>query len=369
MSKLSLCALAAAAIAFASSADAATSWASASNKLPCLMQMHGTGYAVAGGKTYIYSFGGNTIIDSVQSDRNLIYYSQLSSADNVSPGAWAQATATLNVPADLNAYIERAAISNGTNIFVIGGDTNGSAPGRQTFQTMTIGSTGDVTAVAEAALAGSYLNGYRYGDSAAFDKANNRVYALQCSAGTNAGGIGSVHVASVGASSIGTFASNSIKAAAGRVFAPAVVHNGYLYWIGGNGMNSTDVFTLGGDGMPTAVTRATATFPTNLTDLVALSFKGDLYAIGGCVAGNADVVASVYKATIGANGDITAWTLDGTLPQKARRVSGVATNDAMFVLGGRADANTLLDTVQIGVIQSAPPAGGVSAATDWNALQ
>ena len=367
MSKLSLCALAAAAIAFASSADAATSWVSASNKLPCLMQMHGTGYAVAGGKTYIYSFGGNTSIAGSAADRNLIYYSQLSSADNVSPGAWAQATATLNVPADLNAYIERAAISNGTSIFVIGGDTNGTNPGRQIVQTMTIGSTGDVTAVAEAALAGSYLNGYRYGDSVAFDKTNNRVYAMQCSAGTNAGGIGSVHVASVG-TSVGTFASNSIKASAARVFAPAVVHNGYLYWIGGNSSNSTDVFTLGGDGMPTAVTPATATFPTTLTDLVAFSFKGDLYVAGGCVSGNTNVVDSVYKATIGANGNITAWTLDGTLPQKARRVSGFATDNAMFLTGGRADANTLLDTVQIGVIQSTP-AGGVSAATDWNALQ
>lgn len=340
------------ALTLSSNCGAGLEWATATEKLPYYQQMHGMNALTVNGSSYLYTMGGNSTNypqKQIKDDINAIFFSKIG-ADG-QPGAWQVSSVVLNEPStafSLNAYIERATFSAGGKIFIVGGDTNGSISGTNRYQTITVNENGEPTACTEYAITGSYT--YAYSDSVAFDSVNNRVYAMKRADG-------SVHVASVSNGTIGEFSMASVSGAANRAIAPAVVKNGYLYWFGGQNSavyKSTNIFTLGSDGMPTDVNTATAMFPNNLYDSVAFNYRGEMYVGGGCISGNADAQKAVYRAVFGDNGDITKWEKDSDLVKNARRIPCCVLGDYIYISGGRYNS-TLYDVVQVGKAHQVAP--------------
>src|SRR5690606_6786901 len=101
---------------------------------------------------------------------------------------------------------------------------------------------------------------------------------------------------------------------AGRGSTQAVVHNGYVYLVGGFSATNTTIYaeilstdTLG------AWQTATALLPANRFDGGVAAFNNTIYQIGGAISGNTDAQSTVFRAVFGAAGDISSWEADNPL--------------------------------------------------------
>ncbi len=115
----------------------------------------------------------------------------------------------------------------------------------------------------------------------------------------------------------------------------AVVHNGRVYFAGGNdGSARTDgvyYATFNPNGT-LGTWQTTTALPEEREGAGLVEYNGYLFSIGGYNATN--IVDTVYAAPINTNGSVGAWSTTASLPD-ARTVSGVATyNGFVYNLAG-----------------------------------
>lgn len=352
------------------SAQDTISWETAATDLTGAtgtLQMNGTAVVNIGGTDFVYIIGGNTGNDG--GDTDLIRYAPVDGDDL---GPWA--TATANLDGAGVAYHTRSCLGHNGRIYVVGGRFNSGFAIYNGIRVFEPDSTGDIPAtnVTEypgptgavtldrlemmAAIVPSQtasgqsvlfiIGGSTFGSGTAGRDAVKRVF-IDDSTGEI-----------VGADPVTgdlTPAITTLDPLPGfRGSTQAVVHDGYIYLPGGfDGAGRADTIyaeILSDDTLGTWQT-ATATLPQTRFDGGAASFAGNLYVMGGTVSSNADTLNTVYRAVMGANGDITAWEADApvsALVPGFRRIGATVAEDAVYIIGGRLDGSGFSDDVQVG---------------------
>ncbi|MCC6545881.1 hypothetical protein IT570_01840 [Candidatus Sumerlaeota bacterium] len=345
-------------------ASAALTWVTSPNNLEATCgntQMHGT-VIVTGGNLgsneFIYRIGGNTEIPG--GDSKSIEYAQITGAGTTGP--WA--TATLALPDGLSgpdwAYIEHLVVSYNGYIYIVGGDTNGSDPTRDTITVLQPTASGDITAVFGTSSAPGVYN--RFESSAVVNPATGILYIV--------GGSGPVNTVDyVQLNNDGTIGTpvNTSSLLAASYWGPLVIRNNHIYQIGAL-LSSSPVTSTGnvpyavinGDGSLGTWANTTAALPEGRYDGGAVVYQGDIYSVQGTFNGNATTRDTVFKAVMTGD-DITSWTTDTPTPVTGRRISAVASANGIFIVGGRQDASIINSDVYIGAV--------VSGANSWSVYQ
>jgi len=167
---------------------------------------------------------------------------------------------------------------------------------------------------------------------------------------------------------------------AGRWGHGTAVTGGYIYTVGGSS-GSSNVSTVywaklntstydmdspnpGAGACTDWCTNAAYDLPAPRSGLSIVAYNGYLYAIGGkdaSCAGANTICGTVYKATIGANGEPISWTdLTGSPLLTARSYAGaVVYNNRIYVAGGQTNGN--LNGVQSVEFANINPDGTLSA--------
>jgi hypothetical protein len=119
--------------------------------------------------------------------------------------------------------------------------------------------------------------------------------------------------------------------------ATAVAYNGYLYDIAGfDGGALNDVYyaPLNADGSVGTWVSSGSTLPDYLESLTSVVHDGYVYVIGGNEDGSVNV-NTVYYAKLNNDGSVGSWTSSGsTLPVATRRLASAVYGDYVYVLGG-----------------------------------
>lgn len=128
----------------------------------------------------------------------------------------------------------------------------------------------------------------------------------------------------------------------------------YVYAVGGaraGGTPTNEVYystvTSGGTlgpwvsttSLPTALAFAAVTAATQYNSSITSS-NGFLYVVGGASDAAGTPVATVYRATINANGTLGSWSTNTTLPTAVRSAGAIVWYGSMFVVGGAGAGNT-----------------------------
>lgn len=126
----------------------------------------------------------------------------------------------------------------------------------------------------------------------------------------------------------------------------------HLYIIGGQEeggiiSNSVSYAPLAGDGTPGGWIE-TRSLPAGLWFHNAFYDNGRIFVTGGRPGVSDEVVSnSVYSASIGADGSVTAWTsLSRTLVAPINAAAACPTGDYFFLFGGRSPGDTVNTTIQ-----------------------
>lgn len=346
-------------------------------------QMGGHALVEIAGTEYLYIIGGNVnqagqATYSAAGDSPYIYYAALDS--NGDPGTWTQATLVLPEVATGEpgwTYIEQSVASINGRIYIFGGNNNGAPPQRNSITILEPSATGDITAIADTVVppAGEVDAIF---NMVAVDAVNNRIYSL------NGGPSTAIVVRNVnpttGALSAST-AAGTLTTAVRQT--PMLVHDGYLYVIAGRGATMQSAIQYApinaGDGTLGAFQTATGVLPTVFADGGAVSFNNTIYVIAGTRNSNADTQNRVFRAVMGASGDITSWAEDNLFPIPSqaqqstfdtattpatigpRRTGAVAGANAIYLVGGRYDAARVSSQVAVGKVLPA-----VLSASGWD---
>lgn len=190
--------------------------------------------------------------------------------------------------------------------------------------------------------------------------------------GQNANGpLSDVLVAPINADgSLGTWASTTALPSA-RYIHTSVVHNGYVYAIGGREGNNPApnvstvlVAPLNADGSVGTWSTTTA-LPSIRSQHSSVAYNGFIYVIGGSEANTTESFqSSVQFAPINADGTIGDWsTASTTLPTARHRHSSVVYNGFVYAIGGNAAIGSQSATL-VAPINADGSVGDWSATTD-----
>ncbi len=146
--------------------------------------------------------------------------------------------------------------------------------------------------------------------------------------------------------SVGTWQTspNSLLAAAGG--SSAVTYNGYVYVLGGSGLNGSKVSyaKLNADGSVGSWTDSANTLPHGGEFGTASVYGGYVYYMGGYNGSDLDYV---QYAKLNSDGSVGSWTTSGNnLTQAEENLTSVAYNGYLYALGGAENSGpTSYDTV------------------------
>ena len=330
---------------------------------------------------YIYAIGG---LDSSGAASGSIYYWQIGSG-----GALGTCQVASNT---IQARWGHSGGIWGEWLYVVGGQSDqigtyiGTSAGNNAVQRITLGSSGDTTAVSGYAvdtsrrLMGGYVDrGILYtfgGDTVTGVVPDVSRAALDSSTGAP----GTFDATNIGtpADNFPTAAVNGIDQA--RSLTTSVAYGGYAYTMGGctvalnvstwkncgGGYVTTadtsevDLPNNGGTGQLGAFTTGgseIANLPTvsgtaGRADHAAVAYNNKLYIVGGCrvyTSGSCTTgLGDIQRADINADGTITSgWTAQTALPGSAVRsgLRAVAYNQHLYVIGGRDSGGTPTNSV------------------------
>jgi len=138
----------------------------------------------------------------------------------------------------------------------------------------------------------------------------------------------------------------------------AVVHNGVIYLVGGEYPSNNfprEVYyaTIDASGEVGAWTETTP-LPVGMEGHFVLVYGDDMFVIGGSM--QLIHYDTVYKAHINPDGSLDSWIEWGRLPEPRARHSSIVLDGRVYVIGGRFDPDSLVDTVYFANIEPmAPP--------------
>ena len=350
-------------MAVAGGASAALTWTEQTVDLgtnPGGTQMHGTAIVDLGARKFLYMVGGNTAGDGGDS-RKIRYFEIVgSSVTSIN-------TATYESPVNNLVYVTRSSVGYNGRLYIVGGTFN-TIPGGVTYNGIRVfqpAANGDITGVLQefdGSVATPALNRLEMSvaikDSAASPATTGVIYivaggttnVIQRAFIDKATGLVSGPVTQVG--TLGASLTSVMVA----------VHNGYLYVMGGTpATNVVRYFQILANDDLGPENIATAPLPENRFDGGAASYNGSLFQVAGCMSSNADTRNIVYRATVAAGGNVTAWTLDTPVNRTpgARRVGVAADSSGMYLVGGRLDASAFSNKIDVGT----QPAASV---VDWS---
>jgi N-acetylneuraminic acid mutarotase len=280
---------------------------------------------------YVYVLGGQ----SGGSELNDVQYAKI--GDDGSLGSWSSAN---NFPTARSNF---AAVADRGYLYVLGGSGDS-------------GTLHDDVQYARINLAGGTLGSWQATQS--FTTARNSFEGvaydgyLYVLGGYGSGQLNDVQSARInngGSGAAASWQSSSNKFATARAAHQSVVHNGYLYVLGGqdsNGDYLTDVqyAQLGDDGTVGTWTTDTGS-PLPLSGRahfgVAIS-NGNLYITGGETSGDgAQATAqSVYFAKFNADGSLGAWQQTTKLPSGRYKHTSFAYKNHLYTVGGAVNVPT-----------------------------
>jgi N-acetylneuraminic acid mutarotase len=134
--------------------------------------------------------------------------------------------------------------------------------------------------------------------------------------------------------------------------ATAVVHNDYVYYIGGNSdgvpsANSVYFAHLNSDGTTGAWQTSANVLPHGVQDTTSAIYNDYVYVIGGnafdTASSNFYISDAVYYAHLNSDGTTGAWqTSANVLPQALNNSSAVSANGYVYVLGGYSEEASMV---------------------------
>ena len=115
-----------------------------------------------------------------------------------------------------------------------------------------------------------------------------------------------------------------------RYFHGVTTANGYLYVVGGTGVNTVYYSKIGNDGTPGAWT---------LTSALPAAAQGSAVVVNGHIYFMNSGTTNVYYATINSDGSLGAWTATTALPYSPSEGSVVTAGGYIFMLTGGSSTN------------------------------
>jgi len=287
---------------------------------------------------YLYVLGG--FLGNGSSD-NTIQKSSIDSSGTIGP--WSSGGSNFN----LGRYGIGAVVYNGY-MYVLGGASTAGI--QDDIQYAPINpSTGDVGSWITSA---NHFSTPRYNLSAAVY--NGYIYMVAGQKGTdNAACVSSgtssfcndVQYAPIKANGdVGAWQSANSFATPTRGWHNAVVYNGYMYVLGGEGDGSTIYSDV--QYAPIKATgelgswAVTTSLPTGRSAHVAIAYNGYMYLVGGYRSDTATTADTVY-APINANGSLGSWTTTTSFNTPRYSHTAVIYNNNVYVLGGTGSLNTV----------------------------
>jgi len=303
------------------------------------------GHASLAYNGYMYTVGGKTM--------GGIYYSDVQYArfnGNGSIGAWTATTSITSTTANFG-----SAIYNGF-IYVLGGSgAAGSTTSNVNYARINAnGSVGNWTNTTS-------LTSARYGFNTTVS--NGYMYVL---GGTDAPStlVGYTQYAIINANgSLGAWVTTNSYATA-RTDQSAVMHNGYMYVLGGNTgtvQNDVQLSSLAPTGS-VGLGAATTAFTTARQGHTAVAYRGYLYVMGGTTGGSGYLATTQY-APINSTGTIGTWTATTSFATARSNFGAVAYNGYMYITGGYNDVSLHQSDTQYAVINTAGTLGAWAATT------
>ena len=137
----------------------------------------------------------------------------------------------------------------------------------------------------------------------------------------------------------------------------AVVYNGYLYVMGGDGgsyRNDVQFAHINSNGTVGSWT-ATSSFATGRNGHASVALNNYLYILGG--SGDEGYLGDVQYAPINTGGTLGAWTAATSLPEDRFRPTSAACNGRIYVLGGYNGTDGWMNSVKFAAVN----AGGMAA--------
>lgn len=285
----------------------------------------------------------------------LVGASAAASGATGSIGSWA--TSTNHLPLDISGA---ASATVDDYVYIIGGSSSTGGTWLDTVYYAKLGADGSVGSW--TASSHPIPHGVYYPSAAA---ANGYLYAM---GGYGGGMQNAVYYAKVNSDgSIGDWVTspNSLPVAAYE--AGVVVHDGYLYFVGGmdsdsHALSSVHYARLNSDGSIGSWTTSANPMPQGIDDAGVTTANGRVYVMGG--SSNSGFTNTVYHASFNNDGSLSNWTTDSaTLPQTLDGVTAAASNGYLYIAGGNADAETTQDGVYYAKINTDGSVGSWAAGT------
>lgn len=147
-----------------------------------------------------------------------------------------------------------------------------------------------------------------------------------------------------GDGSVGSWTTSPNSLPAGLDLSSSVVHNGYIYVMGGyaTGGQTNAVYyaPLNGDGSVGSWTTSPNSLPQAVYSPTAVVNDGYVYVMGGYASGGP--IDGVYYAPLNGDGSVGSWTTSpNSLPQALDAAGSVVYDGFVYVIGGFGSGGTL----------------------------
>ena len=278
---------------------------------------------------YVYVMGGN---DSVTTYSDVQYALICTGANNGIGGCGATAgtvgtwTTTTSFTA-LNPRLKASAVVYNGNLYLVGGTNSGVSTNQVIYAPFSANGT------VGAWQANASLLTARDSNTAVVH--NGYMYTLGGFDGTaiERADVEYALINNGGAGTAGTWATTTAFAT-GRQTQSTVVYNGYMYILGGNNgpsyYDDVQYAPINANGTLGTWT-ATTSFTTGRYEQTAVAYNGYMYLIGGYGGGN---LADVQYAPINANGTLGTWVATTSLPAARYGHTSFAQNGYIYAIGG-----------------------------------
>jgi hypothetical protein len=220
-------------------------------------------------------------------------------------------------------------LSEGRNLYYVGGTTNASATGSPQVYQALVGGDGSIGAWSHVATVPKYMGFF----SGVLTEGN-----MILAGGNTVSPVNSVYVAPMQPGQPGSFTYMGVPISSFRN--PGVAyHNGRIYYVGGNttAANGKQVW-IGQFSLQSGVSTWTPgpDLPSGRQAGVAFVHRGHLFYAGGSTTGaGSGAIAEVISAKINGDGSLEPWKAAGNMPVALHRFAGVVYHDRLLILGGQ----------------------------------
>lgn len=169
---------------------------------------------------------------------------------------------------------------------------------------------------------------------------------------------------------VGGWTTSSMQYTNGREFHSSIVHNGYVYVIGGCGLsssyyNQSELAKINADGSSAAWSINTNDFTPGRCSHSSIVYNDYVYVIGGYRYNSGDVhYNDVQYAHIDSNGNIGTWATTQSFTNSRQGHTSVVNKDYAYIIGG-SNGSTYYNNVLYAHINSDGTIGSWTATTSF----